>query len=143
VAHLVANVGGGFALSNQLAREEMLQIVKPRACHAGVFCDRLPNLCAEFVRVYEAIAITGEDQSAICSAAFRDCVAHIDLVAKALDVVEPKPESFVSPRALKRSRHAERFLDPDEGDPCFGNEIRVDELDLNRDCGLVGCRADP
>jgi hypothetical protein len=34
-AHLVANVGGGFALGDQLAGEEVSQVVKARGCHAG------------------------------------------------------------------------------------------------------------
>ena len=44
VAHLVANVGGGFSLGNQLAGEEVSQVMKPRACYTGFLCDRLPNL---------------------------------------------------------------------------------------------------
>ena len=45
---------------------------------------------------------------AICTAAFRDCVTHIDLVAKLLDIIEPKPERLVSPHAGKRSRIGQR-----------------------------------
>src|SRR6266481_663753 len=65
VAHLVANIGGGFALSDQLAREDVSQVMKARACHASLFCDRIPNLCVEFVRVYEAVAIARKDESAV------------------------------------------------------------------------------
>ena len=36
VAHLVANVGGGFALGNQLAGEEVSQVMKASACHTGL-----------------------------------------------------------------------------------------------------------
>ena len=57
VAHLVANVGCGLALSDQLAREEVSQVMKTLASPAGLFCNRLTNLCVEFVRVYEAVAI--------------------------------------------------------------------------------------
>ena len=65
VAHLVANVGGGFALGNQLAGEEVSQVMKASACHTGLFSDGLPNLCVELIRVYEAVAIAGEDESAV------------------------------------------------------------------------------
>ena len=65
MAHLIANVGGGFTLSDQLAREEVSQVAKACARHAGFFCDRLPNLCVEFVRIYEAVAIAGKDEGAV------------------------------------------------------------------------------
>jgi hypothetical protein len=56
VAHLIANVGGGFALGDQLAGEEVSQVMVACACHTGFFRDRLPNLEVEFVRIYEAIS---------------------------------------------------------------------------------------
>jgi len=48
VAHLVANVGGGFSLGNQLAGEEVSQVMKASAYDTGLLSDGLPNLCVEF-----------------------------------------------------------------------------------------------
>jgi hypothetical protein len=39
--------------------------MKARACHPGSFRNRFPNLEIEFVRIYEAAAIAGEDESAV------------------------------------------------------------------------------
>jgi hypothetical protein len=65
VAYLVTNSGSGFARGNQLDGEEVSQVMKASACHIGPFSDGLPNLCVELIRVYEAVAIAGEDESAV------------------------------------------------------------------------------
>src|SRR4249919_1904105 len=65
VAHLVPDVRGSFALRNQLTGEEVPEVMKASACHAGLFCDWLPHLCVELIRVYEAVAIAWEDKSAV------------------------------------------------------------------------------
>src|SRR5258705_3254336 len=38
-------------------------------------------------------------------------MTHVDLIAKPLDIVEPKPESLVSPHAGKRSRIGQRVTE--------------------------------
>jgi hypothetical protein len=114
--------------------------MKASACYTGLFSDGRPNLCAELIRVREAVAIAGEAESAasfaglqiahiitmlsvaafsvaamrrndfrdfggqhatpfvraICTTAFRDCAAHLRLLAIPLDIIGPKRESLVS-----------------------------------------------
>jgi hypothetical protein len=55
----------------QLAGEEVSQVMKARACDAGFFRNRFPNLEVEFVRIYEAVTIAGEDESAVRFADFQ------------------------------------------------------------------------
>jgi hypothetical protein len=65
VPHLVANVGGSFALGNQLAGEEVSQVMKASPCHTSLFCNGLPNLCVELVRINETCAIAWKYESAV------------------------------------------------------------------------------
>src|ERR1700692_3828121 len=84
VAHLVANVAGGFALGNQLAGEEVSQVMKARACHAGLFRDGLPNLCVELIRAMKPLQSPGKMKAPSGLPTFRSASIFITLSVAAM-----------------------------------------------------------
>src|SRR5262245_26810800 len=62
VPHLVPNVGGGFAIGDQLGREEVSKVVEAGARHPRFFCNWLPDLGIEHVGIDEPRTVPWEQK---------------------------------------------------------------------------------
>ena len=62
VPHLVPNICCVFTIRDQLACEEVAEIVKSRSHHSGAFHNRPPNIRFEVFRLDETVAVAGEDE---------------------------------------------------------------------------------
>lgn len=65
VTHLVPNVCCGLAIGDQLAREEMPEVVVSRARHTGALSNRLPDVSLKMIGVNETMAVAREHKCRI------------------------------------------------------------------------------
>ena len=65
MSHLISNVCGCFAVGDQLAREKMAEVVKPRSCQFSLVDNRPPDLGFKSVRIDEPVAVSRKDESGI------------------------------------------------------------------------------
>lgn len=65
VSHLISNIRRRLAVSDQLAREKMAEVVKPRSCQFSLLNDRSPDLGFKSVWINESVTVSREDESGI------------------------------------------------------------------------------